>query len=191
MSLSTGQYDLSAKFNELETVLLEQRHLLGLHTGVPFIILVYDPHDERSCRTLQLDLQTKLEARGGVRVISLELNNFIFDYYKEKDQLERIFDLDRKPKYRDELRQMIAGVYEQELVKQIQKDIKDADPDQSVIFLSGVASMYPFARVSNLLTSLENRVKVPLVVFYPGSEQDGKLSFLNQEPHVGYRARRI
>lgn len=190
MSLSTGQYDLSAKFNELEAVLLEQRHLLGLHTGVPFIILVYDPCDERVCRGRQLDLQEKLVARG-VRVISLELNNFIFEYYKDKGQLERIFDLDRNPKYRDELRQMIAGVYEQELARQIQNKIKDADPGHSVIFLSGVASMYPFARVSNLLTFLENRVKVPLVIFYPGSEQDGKLSFLNQEPHVGYRARRI
>ncbi len=190
MLSSAGQNDLPAKFKELEIILLEQRHLLSLHSGVPFIILVYDPTEERFCQGCQNDLREKLEARE-VRVITLELNNFIFEYYKEKGQLERIFELDRDPKYRAELRQMIAGVYEQELVKQIQKEIKEANPDYSVIFLSGVASMYPFARVSNLLTALENRVKVPLVVFYPGSEQDGKLSFLNQEPHLGYRARRL
>ncbi len=182
--------DLPDKFNELERMLLEQRHLLGLHTGVPFIILVYDPPKERACRARQLELAEKLQARN-IRVIPCELNNFIFDYYAGKGQLERIFDLDRDPKQRDELRQMIAGIYEKELVGRIQDDTETADPDNSVIFLSGVASMYPFARVSNLLTALENQVKVPLVVFYPGSEQDGKLSFLNQEPHIGYRARRI
>ena len=182
--------NLSAKFNELETMLLEQRHLLGLHSGVPFVILVYDPHEERRCRARQIDLREKLESRG-VHVIEHELNNFIFDYYANKGQLEHIFELDRDPVRREELRQMIAGVYEKELRDRILDDVKDAAPNNSVIFLTGVASIYPFARVSNLLTELENRVKVPLVVFYPGSERDGKLSFLNQEPHVGYRARRI
>jgi hypothetical protein len=65
------------------------------------------------------------------------------------------------------------------------------DEDNGVIFLSGVATMYPFARVSNLLTDLENKVHVPLVVFYPGSEENNKLSFLNREQHIGYRAQRI
>ena len=178
------------KFNELETMLLEQRHLLGLHSGVPFVILIYDPYEERRCRARQIELREKLEFNR-VHVIEHELNNFIFDYYANKGQLERIFDLDRDPGRREELRQMIAGVYERELVNQILDGVKDADPEGSVIFLTGVASMYPFARVSNLLTALENRVNVPLVVFYPGSERNGKLSFLNQEPHVGYRARRI
>jgi len=181
---------LHDKFNELETMLLEQRHLLGLHSGVPFIILVYDPHEERRCRARQIELREKLEARG-VHVIEHELNNFIFDYYADKGQLERIFDLDRDPARREELGQMIAGVYEKELIDRILEGVKDADSNRNVIFLTGVASMYPFARVSNLLTALENRVQVPLVVFYPGSERDGRLSFLDQEPHVGYRARRI
>lgn len=178
------------KFNELETMLLEQRRLLGLHSGVPFVILVYDPGEERHCRARQIELREKLEFNG-IHVIEHELNNFIFDYYAKKGQIERIFELDRNPSRREELRQMIAGVYEKELVARIVDGVKDADPDHSVIFLTGVASIYPFARVSNLLDALENQVKVPLVVFYPGSERDGKLSFLNQEPHVGYRARRI
>ena len=179
---------LSAKFNELETILLEQRHLIGLHSGVPFLILVYDPHREHHCRALQITLREKLEFNG-IHVIEHELSNFIFDHYGDK--LEHIFELDRDPTRRDELRQMIAGVYEKKLVVQVWDRVKNIDPEQNVVFLTGVASMWPFARISNLLTSLENKVKVPLVVFYPGSEQDGKLSFLNQEPHIGYRARRI
>lgn len=183
---------LSAKFDELETMLLgqEQRRLLGLHSGVPFVILVYDPGDERHCRARQIELREKLEFNG-VHVIEHELNTFIFDHYAERKQLERIFELDRDPAHREELRQMIARVYEGALVDRVLEGLVEADPDRDVVFMTGVASMYPFARVSNLLTALENQVRVPLVVFYPGSEQDGRLSFLNQEPHVGYRARRI
>ena len=182
--------DLSPKFLELETLLLEQRHLLSLHSGVPFILLVYDPEDEHWCQARQVELQEKLRFKG-LDVIEHRLNTFIFEYYEQKGQLERIFELDRDPARRDELRQMISTAYERELVKRIEDNAHQADLERSVIFLTGVASIYPFARISNLLNTLENRVKVPLVVFYPGSERDGKLSFLNQEPHVGYRARRI
>ena len=181
--------DLSDKFAELEMLLLEQRHLLGLHTGVPFILLVYNPEDEQGCWSQQAHLQDKLRFKG-IDVIEHRLNTFIFEHYEQKGQLARIFELDRDPASRDDLRQMIASTYGRELIQRIVASAQQADPENSVIFLTGVASIYPFARVSNLLDDLENRVKVPLVVFYPGSERDGKLSFLNQEPHVGYRARR-
>jgi hypothetical protein len=50
-------------------------------------------------------------------------------------------------------------------------------------------------RISNLLENLENQVKVPLVVFYPGEELDSEMRFLCLEnadgPHTKYRARRI
>jgi hypothetical protein len=186
--------NLPAKFEELETLLLDDQHRaqLRLHSGVPFIILVYDPRDERKSRAFQTQLREKLNARQ-LKVKEYELNTFIFDYYAEKNQLERIFEIDRDPDRRDELKRMIAGVYEKQLVDDIKAEVAELnnDPNQNVIFLTSVASMYPFARVSNLLADLENHVLVPLIVFYPGSEVDGKLSFLNREPHVGYRARII
>jgi hypothetical protein len=182
---------LSDKFNELERLLRdEQRHALAMHTGVPFILLIYDPHKEKECRARQIHLREKLQMRG-LEVVEIELTNFIFDYYEERGQLERIFELDRDADKRDELRRMIAGKYEKLLVDRVQERVEGLDRDRGVIFLTGVASMYPFARVSNLLTELENKVRVPLVVFYPGSELNGKLSFLNREPHIGYRAHRI
>ncbi|RMF03976.1 MAG: DUF1788 domain-containing protein [Chloroflexi bacterium] len=184
--------NLSAKFEELETLLLNDQHRsqLRLHSGVPFIILVYDPRDEHKSRALQIQLREKLNARQ-LKVTEYKLNAFIFDYYAGKNQLDRIFELDRDPARRDELQRMIAGVYEKQLVEKIKSEAAELNnnPDRNIIFLTSVVSIYPFARVSNLLTDLENHVLVPLVVFYPGGEVDGKLSFLNREAHVGYRAR--
>lgn len=185
---------LSAKFEELEALLLdnESRAQLRLHSGVPFIILVYDPVDERKSRALQTQLREKLNARQ-LTVKEYELAAFIYDYYDQKDQLERIFEIDRDPDRRDELQRMISGAYEKQLVSDIKTEVAELNenPNKNLVFLTSVASMYPFARVSNLLADLENEVRVPLIIFYPGSEVDGKLSFLNREPHIGYRARVI
>ncbi len=85
---------------------------------------------------------------------------------------------------------MISGIYEDELVRRILDTAGRAAPN-GAIFVTSVASMYPFGRVSNLLARLENKVTLPLVVFYPGSEVGGQISFLNLEPHIGYRARVI
>ena len=186
--------NLPAKFDELEALLLNDQHRtqLRLHSGVPFIILVYDPQDERKSRARQTLLRDKLNARG-LKVKEYELNAFIFDHYAQKNQLDRIFDIDRDPNRRDELKRMIASVYEKQLVEDIKREVVELNnsPDQNIIFLTSVASMYPFARVSNLLADLENHVLVPLIVFYPGSDVDGKLSFLNRDVHIGYRARII
>jgi len=186
--------NLLAKFEELEATLLNDQHRsqLRLHSGVPFIMLVYEPDEERKSRALQTRLRDKLNARE-LHVIEYELNTFIFEHYAKKNQLEQVFKIDQDPTRRDELKRMIASVYEKQLVQDIKEKAQELNshPDKNIIFLTSVASIYPFARVSNLLTDLENHVLVPLVVFYPGGEVDGKLSFLNREAHIGYRARII
>lgn len=182
---------LQEKFRELERVLLHERHLLSVSSGVPFVLLVYSVSEERLCHDLREDLMAKLRARH-VPVLEHRLDTFIFDYYEKRFEkrggVQRIFELERTDP--DALQRMIAGVYERELVKRI-LDTKDRVSPNGVLFLTGVATMYPFGRVSNVLMELENKVIVPLVVFYPGTYRDGQLSFLDLEPHKGYRARII
>lgn len=76
---------LSAKFEELEAILLDDQHRsqLRLHSGVPFIMLVYDPYEERKSRAYQTRLRDKLNARQ-LPVTEYELNTFIFEYYAKR-----------------------------------------------------------------------------------------------------------
>jgi hypothetical protein len=175
------------KFNELEYLLLARRDTLVLHSGTPFVLLVYDPGEERLCQARRQELAEKLESRG-LRVYEIRLGTFIFDYYRQEGRLERLFALERERP--QELRRMLSGIYRPALVKHIVAEAGEME-DNAVIFLSGVGSLYPFASLCNLLGDLENRVKLPLVVFYPGSEQDGRLMFLNLEEEGDCRARRI
>ncbi|MBN1814109.1 MAG: DUF1788 domain-containing protein [Anaerolineae bacterium] len=183
---------LTDKFSELEKLLLNQRHTLALHAGVPFVLLVYDPAEERHCREEQAHLLTKL-VDAGLTVHEIPVGTFVFDHYAEGGLLEKVFEKERtRPGdvYRD-----LAKNYRPALARRIAEEADALDGQDAVLFLTRAAHLYPFVRVSNLLNDLENRVKLPFVIFYPGEELDGELRFLGLEnadgPHTKYRARRI
>lgn len=185
---------LSEKFDELERLLglrstesLALRDMLALYFGVPFILLIYDPGEERLCQARRQELAERLRTRGQP-VHEIGLGSFIFDYYRKKGQLERLFALDReRPR---ELGRMIAAVYRPVLVERIVAEAGSGE-EEAVVFLHEVACLYPFVRVCNLLTDLENRLRQTLVVFYPGSERDGRLMFLNMEEEGSCHAGKI
>lgn len=183
---------LIEKSSELGRLLLNHRHTLALHSGVPFVLLIYDPHEERRCREEQAHLMTKLTDAGLV-VHDIPLERFIFDHYAEIGLLDKVFEKEltqARDVYRD-----LAKNYRPALAQHIIQAAEALDGQDAVLFLTQVAHLYPFVRVSNLLQDLENRVKLPLVIFYPGKELNGELRFLGLEnadgPHTKYRARRI
>ena len=77
---------LVEKFRELESLLVNSRHTLALHAGVPFVLLIYDPQLERQCREEQAHLGDKLEDAGLV-VHEIPVLTFIFDHYAHTCQL--------------------------------------------------------------------------------------------------------
>ena len=183
---------LIEKFAELEKLILNQRQTLALHAGVPFVLLIYSPTEECRCREEQAHLMTKL-ADAGLAVRQIPVDTFVFDHYAEIGLLDKVFEKERTQPgdvYRD-----LAKNYRPALVQHIIKAADALDGQDAILFLTQVAHLYPFVRVSNLLSDLENRVKLPLVIFYPGEELDGELRFLclkNADgPHTKYRARRI
>jgi hypothetical protein len=183
---------LAEKFTELEKLIIEQRKTLHLHAGVPFMLLIYDPDEEFHCREEQAHLKNKLtDEKLIVREIAVE--KFIFAHYAEIGLLNKIFEKEAVTPdvvYRD-----LAKNYRPALVKHIIQVADALGEEDAVLFLTQTAHLYPFVWVSNLLEDLENRVKLPLVVFYPGEEFDDELRFLCLEssdgPHTKYRARRI
>ena len=183
---------LVEKFSELEILLLDHRRTLALHSGVPFVLLIYDPHKERRCREEQAHLTTKLTDAGLV-VHEIPLETFIFDHYIKIGLLDKIFE--KEPSQARDVYRDLAKNYRPALAQHIIQAAEALDDQDAVLFLTRVAHLYPFVRVSNLLQNLENRVKLPLVIFYPGEELDGELRFLclkNADgPHTKYRARRI
>lgn len=55
------------------------------------------------------------------------------------------------------------------------------EQDRSVVFLSRLSSLYPFLRASTLLKHIAGRThQFPVVLLYPGTQQDRGLSFLGE-----------
>lgn len=183
---------LVEKFRELESLLVNSRHTLALHAGVPFVLLIYDPRQEGMCREEQAHLGNKLEDAGLV-VHEIPVQTFLFDHYAQLGLVDKIFEKERANPgdvYRD-----LAKNLRPALVAHIIQKAQQLEGQDAVLFLTQTAHLYPFVRVSNLLEDLENRVKLPFIVMYPGEELDGELRFLCLEnadgPHSKYRARRI
>lgn len=177
---------LQEKFNFLEDLLLNKREAIGVHTGVPFIMLIYEPKREAECKNEIEALKEKLVSRN-LRVDEIPLNRFIFDQLEE-GQLKEIFEHEKEAP--DEVREELSKRCKFHLKQYVLDKIKSGKPD--IVFLTDVASLHPYYRVSNLLYSLENEVRMPFIVFYPGEERDGKLFFLGEYESSGYyRALRI
>ncbi len=183
---------LTEKFTDLENLLLNQRHTLDLHAGVPFVLLIYHPKEERRCREEQAHLALKLRD-AGLTMREISAATFLFDHYAEIGLLDTMFEKEHtQPEdvFRD-----LAKNYRPALADHIIEVADGLASKDAVIFLTQTAHLYPFVRVANLLNNLENRVRLPFVLFYPGEELDGELRFLCLEnadgPHTKYRARRI
>lgn len=60
---------------------------------------------------------------------------------------------------------------------------------QPVLFLSGFGKCYPFLRAKNIIHAIETNLgSTPVVVFFPGTYDDGKLQLFGQIPEHSYRA---
>jgi hypothetical protein len=183
---------LNEKFADLEKLIRNQRHTLDLHAGVPFVLLIYDPKEECRCQELQGHLSCKLQD-AGLTIREIPVATFLFEHYAELGLLDTMFEKEHTQPgdvFRD-----LAKNYRPALARRIIEIADALSGEDAVLFLTQAAHLYPFVRVSNLLNNLENRVRLPLVLFYPGEELDGELRFLCLEnadgPHTKYRARRI
>lgn len=63
---------LPEKFDQLENLLLNHRESIGIHNGVPFILLIYSPEMEIDCRKKIKNLQEKLESKD-LSVLNIQL----------------------------------------------------------------------------------------------------------------------
>ena len=179
---------LQEKFDQLEDLLLNHRESIGIHNGVPFIMLIYDPVTEIDCRKKIKNLQEKLESKN-LSVLNIPVNLAIFDHLKKEGILDQIIEFDKEsPK---EVRDDLFKRSKQFLKDYILKDIQKNSPE--IIFLTNVSGLYPYYRVSNLLNSLEKEIKNPFVIFYPGEiKEDGKLYFMSElESNEYYRTQKI
>ena len=140
----------------------------GIGNEIAFYIFDYPPEDERRVREhIEFLLAQLPKRKPGLRVMHINLFDFLIDYLRERKVLEKSFRLQRE-EGNDALLKALKGILHEEKVAQ--RFAKVASPDDhDLVMISGVGSAYPLLRSHTLLGNLHAHVsQTPLVMFYPG-----------------------
>jgi hypothetical protein len=200
----------------LETRIAELKRDLCLPDGpaistnrnYPFAILHYDPSEEFRARELTAVLVDELRLAGW-NIRNIDLFALFLDYLRAQEDGELLDSLvaEERLQYeraKDDYRAPLASLkntlapyfsrkdgYPGRVLAEIQAMARAADPLRSVIFLSRIGGLYPFYRTSALLRFLDEGVRVPTVVLYPGTRvEQHYLSFMGTViPDRDYRPR--
>ena len=140
----------------------------GIGNEIAFYIFDYAPQDELRIREHIRFLVDHLpKNRPGLRVTHVNLFDFLIQYLRERNLLEKSFLLQHE-NGDDTLLKALKGIlHEEKIAQRFAGVAKPAEHD--MVLVSGVGSAYPLLRSHTLLSNLHAIMgQTPLVMFYPG-----------------------
>ena len=140
----------------------------GIGNEIAFYIFDYAPEDELRIREhIRFLLDHLPKNRPNLRVVHVNLFDFLIHYLKERNLLEKSFRLQRE-KGNDALLKALKGVlHEEKIARRFADTTKPGEHD--LVLISGIGSVYPLLRSHTLLSNLHAIMgQTPLVMFYPG-----------------------
>lgn len=148
-------------------------------------MLVYPPDMERAMRAAlpMLELTTSQGGRGWTVIdITDELGAWIATHRYAEAFFEEPSDFTSA----------IIDKFEFELVSKVRARLAAA-PDDKVVALVGIGSIFPFLRASSVIKAIDDEVNGRLLVLFPGLHDPGTHSFrlLDARDGFNYRARVI
>jgi hypothetical protein len=84
----------------------------------------------------------------------------------------------------------LQGEFRPEAARKLAGELEAAD-ENSVVAVMGVASLYGFLRVSELIRSVEQSIRGRLVVFFPGTKNENNYRLLDARDGWNYLAQGI
>jgi len=153
-------------------------------TGAQKITLcIYDKEDERSLRAKlgDFEIRTRNTQHDWVH---LDCTNIFSDWLAQDDYCDAYFE---SP---DDIAMKIEGEFKDHVIELTRKTVSQAN-DQTVVALSGVASLYGFLHLSELIRAVEADINGRLVVFFPGSKDGSNYRLLDARDGWNYLANSI
>ena len=140
----------------------------GIGNEIAFYIFDYPPEDELGVREhIHFLLDHIPKQKPGLRVVHINLFDFLIDYLKERKLLEKSFELQREKGNTGLLKALKGVLHEGKVAKRFGEVAKPEDHD--LVLVSGVGSVYPMLRTHTLLSNLHSIMgQTPLVMFFPG-----------------------
>lgn len=183
---------LMEKFNKFENKIKEDtfQQNKGLGNDIGYYIFDYNPKLEQYTRQRTQKIIDKINNNNyAFKIQEFDMYNVVFDIIKEKNYLEKTFQLEQKrgtEKTINAVQNMLKiNNPEKNLIT---KYIHEHHLDNHMIFITGIGKIYPIVRAQDILNNLDIN-NVPLVLFYPGKYTGNDLLLFDEiEDSNYYRA---
>jgi hypothetical protein len=148
-------------------------------------LAVYDKEDERKLR-LRLGLFEEATVHAGRRWLALDLANAFADWMCSPDNASFAESYFESPELLDDA---VLADMKQSVVTRMRSALATLpDPENTVLALHGVASLFGFLRISEILPMVEGDVKGRLLVFFPGTYEQNNYRLLDARDGWNYHA---
>jgi hypothetical protein len=148
-------------------------------------IAVYDKEDERKLR-LRIGLFEEATVQTGHKWMAIEVTDAFADWMCDPDNTSFAESYFESP---ESLDNAVLADMMQSVVTRIRSALATLpDPDNTVLALYGVASLFGFLRISEILPMVEGDVKGRLLVFFPGVYEQNNYRLLDARDGWNYLA---
>lgn len=168
--------DLAAKY-ERHIRAPWQRTVAGAQRVV---MVVYDKELERTFRARKAEFEQRTEAAGHAWV-EYDFAQAFARWMARDEYREAYFE---RP---DDLRMKLEREFVDSVVDPLRELLRTSDED-TVVALTGVAALYGFAHISDVIRSVEPDIRGRLVVFFPGSKDGNNYRLLDARDGWNYLA---
>lgn len=176
--------DLNKRLDEMEAAIKKPsfRTSSGRANEVNYWIFDYPPERELEVRE-RIEYMKKKNSKGtdDFELVIFDLYDIIIDYLEGKNFMDKCFQFEKK-KGLDRITKAVNNSMKiNDDDSFIVQYIKDHTPENAVVFLTGVGKCYPILRSHKVLNNLHQAfVRVPVVMFFPGTYNEQELILFNE-----------
>lgn len=163
------------------------------HVGAPWqrtlagaqrvMLVVYEKELERTLRARVEEFE-QATRRSGHDWKLIDCTSWFSTWMAESEYRQEYFE---DPSL---LGMKLEGEFRQEVARRLAAELESAG-DDTVVALVGVASLYGFLRISELIREVEQAIRGRLVVFFPGTKSENNYRLLDARDGWNYLAQGI
>lgn len=170
------------------------RQSSGRANEINYWVFDYDPSKELEVRE-RIEYMKKKNAKGvdGFELVVFDLYDIILDYLEKEEFLDQCYRFEKKRGLDRITRAVSNSMKINDDDSLIVQYIRDHTPENAVVFLTGIGKCYPILRSHKVLNNLHQAfVRVPVVMFFPGTYNEQELILFNEiKDDNYYRAFRL
>lgn len=169
--MTTHASTLTDRLNQILPKITSEQFLNahGVGNEIPYHVFEYPASEELVVREhIKFLLEKIPQTRPGIRLVSVNLFDFLIEHLRSRNLLDRSFEMDRRQGQQQLFRHLEKLVQADKVAPLLAEKFPAAETD--LVLIHGVGSVWPFMRASGLLNGLHQYTgDTPVVMFYPGS----------------------